>query len=365
MISSASLNPSPHKLSDKLSDTKQGDKPEGSFLELLNEFKQENNKDATNNLLALVNTLVHHPPNEQANQSITLAGLENYQEEQPVEEQQTRDDLLAFISLFIKNDIDPSNPSLGQLEKALDKTNQQQETISFEKMAKLLAEVTVPAKDVNPSAETGQKVVKDAFKPTFSLKQKENGSAPNFEFQPKFEGKEVIFQSVHPNGTAPVTSKGEQAPLPKVSVQHFFSEVVELLKNQASLKKATEFIEAKFSLTPEKLGDIDVQLSIHKGQVAAHFSAETLLGKESLESQITLLRSSLQQQGLQVDKIEITLSGQGLQHSFSQQEEKSRQEQSQQRFAKKKINVDDFYQSHTTIDEYKHNGAQNTINILA
>lgn len=364
MISSASLNPSPHKISDKTSGTKQGDQPAGAFLELLNEFKQENNKDAANNLLAMVNTLFQQP-NEQANQSITLVDLENNQQEQPVEEQQTRDDLLALISLFFKNDIDPSNPSLGPLEKALDKTNQQQETISFEKIAKLLAEVTVPAKDVNPSAETGQKVVEDTFKPTFSLKQKENGALPNFEFQTKFEGKEVIFQSFHPNGTAPVTSKEEQAPLPKVSVQQFFSEVVELLKNQASLKKASEFIEAKFSLTPEKLGDIDVQLSIHKGQVAAHFSAETLLGKESLESQISLLRSSLQQQGLQVDKIEITLSGQGLQHSFSQQEEKSRQEQSQQRFAKKKINIDDFYQSHSTIDEYKHNGVQNTINILA
>ena len=28
-------------------------------------------------------------------------------------------------------------------------------------------------------------------------------------------------------------------------------------------------MEAKFSLTPDKLGEIDVKLSIHKGQVAA------------------------------------------------------------------------------------------------
>ena len=124
-------------------------------------------------------------------------------------------------------------------------------------------------------------------------------------------------------------------------------------------------MEAKFSLTPDKLGEIDVKLSIHKGQVAAHFTAETLIGKETLESQISLLRTSLQQQGLHVDKIEISLGGQGLQHSFSQQEEKSRQDQSQQRFSKKKINIEEFYQSHSTLEEYKQSGTENTINILA
>lgn len=364
MISPATLNPSQLKISEKTSSTKPEEQTAGSFLKILNEFKQEAGQDSSNELIAIVNSL-YKTIHEQPNESITIAGTENNQQEQPDDEQQTRDDLLAFISLLFKQDIDPSSPALKQLETALDKTKQQQETISFEKIAKLLAEATLPAKDGNLTVQTGKKAVEDDFKPSFSLKQSENGPAPDFEFQPKFEGKEVVFQSFHSNGTASVASEGEQTPMPKVTVQQFFSEVIELVQNQANLKKASEFIEAKFSLTPEKLGDIDVQLSIHKGQVTAHFSAETLLGKESLESQISMLRSSLQQQGLQVDKLEISLSGQGLQHSFSQQEEKSRQEQSQQRFAKKKINVDDFYQTHSMIDDYKHTGTQNTINILA
>lgn len=364
MISPATLNPSQLKISNKTSSTKPEEQTAGSFLEILNGFKQESGQDSSNDLNAIVNSL-YKTINEQPNESLTLVDTENNQQEQADDDQQTRDDLLAFISFLFKHDIDPSSPSLKQLETALDKTKQQQEPISFEKIAKLLAEATLPEKDANLTVQTGKNAVEDAFKPIFSLKQNENGTAPDFEFQPKFEGKEVVFQSFHSNGSASAASKGEQTPMPKVTVQQFFSEVIELVQNQASLKKASEFIEAKFSLTPEKLGDIDVQLTIHKGQVVAHFSAETMLGKESLESQISLLRSSLQQQGLQVDKLEISLSGQGLQHSFSQQEEKPRQEQSQQRFAKKKINVDDYYQSHTMIDEYKQTGTQNSINILA
>lgn len=377
VISSASLNPSQHKISNKTSGTKLDDQTACSFLELLNELKNEPEQDSSNNLPSMVSSLFS-PINEDTTETIKLGDQEDHQEEHSETEQPTREDLISFISLFFKTDIDLNNPTLSQfekelqninpskstlarLEKELHKTSQQQETIPFEKIAKLLTEAAVPVKEGIPTPQFGQKAVEDSLK----LKQNGNVPAPDFEFQPKFEGKEVIFQSVHSNGTGPVAGQSEQSPIPKVSVQEFFSEVIELVKNHASLKKASEFMEAKFSLTPDKLGEIDVKLSIHKGQVAAHFTAETLIGKETLESQISLLRTSLQQQGLHVDKIEISLGGQGLQHSFSQQEEKSRQDQSQQRFSKKKINIEEFYQSHSTLEEYKQSGTENTINILA
>jgi flagellar hook-length control protein FliK len=377
VISLATPNPSHLKISDKTSSTKLENQTDGSFLELLNELKKKPEQESSKNLLAMVDPLFS-PMNEDSNESIKLGEQGDHQEEQTETEQPTREDLISFISLLFKTDsgsnnptlsqfekelqnINPSKSTLARLEKELHKTSQQLETIPLEKMAKLLAEATIPVKEGISTPQLGQKAVEDSLKP----KQTGNMPVPDFEFQPKFEGKEVIFQSVHPNGAGSVAGKSEQAPLPKVSVQQFFSEVIELVKNHASLKKASEFMEAKFSLTPEKLGEIDVKLSIHKGQVAAHFTAETLIGKETLESQISLLRTSLQQQGLQVDKIEITLGGQGLQHSFSQQEEKSRQDQSQQRFSKKKINIEEFYQSHSTIEEYKQSGIENTINILA
>ncbi len=378
VISSASLNPSQHKISNKTSGTKLDDQTACSFLELLNGLKNEPEQDSSNNLPSMVSSLFS-PINEDTTESIKLGEQADHQEEHSKTEQPTREDLISFISLLFKTDINPNNPTLSQfekelqninpskstlarLEKELHKTGQQLETIPFEKMVKLLADAAVPVKEGISTPQLGQKAVEDSLK----LKQNGNVPAPDFEFQPKFEGKEVIFQSIHPNGGGPVvTGKSEQSPIPKVSVQQFFSEVIELVKNHASLKKASEFMEAKFSLTPDKLGEIDVKLSIHKGQVAAHFTAETLIGKETLESQISLLRTSLQQQGLHVDKIEISLGGQGLQHSFSQQEEKSRQDQSQQRLLKKKINIEEFYQSHSTIEEYKQSGTENTINILA
>ncbi|MEH7336040.1 flagellar hook-length control protein FliK [Neobacillus drentensis] len=341
MIQSTSLPSAQHKLSDKSGTSKSDGQSSGSFIELLNELKNvkepENNKD----LISIISGLLGRM-NEQNNQQ---ADQDSHQEDGP----QTRNDLIAFISTIFEKNVDPSNQPI--VEKPVHNASNPQETNIIEKLPQLLKEVTAP-KEVAPSVP---------FKPVFSEKFVER----DFDFHRQFEGKEVLFQSITPTGNAHLTAKNDPSLTPKVSVEQFFSEVMGLLKNQTSIKKATEFIEAKFSLTPEKLGEIDVKVSIHKGQVVAHFSADTLLGKEALESQISLLKSSLSQQGFQVDKIEIALGGQSLQNSFSGQEEKSRQEQSQQRFSKKKINLEEFYQNHTAIEDLTRIGTENTINILA
>ncbi|EKN64721.1 flagellar hook-length control protein [Neobacillus bataviensis LMG 21833] len=351
MIPSASLNPVHQKLSDKGSPAKPEEQTAGKFMDLLNVFKQETGQDSTTNLVAMVNSLLQ-PTNEQPAETTKQVNLEDAKDN----ELTTRNDLIALVSSLAETTIDPK-----EKVKHLPNAMKQEESVPLEKLTNLPAEVASQAKE---TFHLKQKTVEGAIQSSFSL-QNTDSAAPDFDFQRGVEGKEVIFQSVQPYNNTTADSKNSRVQSQKVSVDQLFTEVMDLVKNQASIKKAAEFIEAKFSLTPEKLGDIDVKLSIHKGQVLAHFTADTLLGKEALESQISQLRSSLQHQGLQVDKIEISLSGQGLHHSFSQQEGKSRQDQSQQRFAKKKISVDEFYQSHTVTEEYKQRGTENTINILA
>lgn len=344
MIQTTSLNPAGHQLSDKSSKSKSDEASSGAFLELLNQFKEETDRNNSQELLSMISGLFSQI-NEQINPSFHLAGQEPKQEN----EQQTRNEVMGFISSLLESKMDPNDPALSLFEKDLYKPG---------KLAQLLSEVTAP-KD---GTQAFQKAAQDLFNPMVSEKLANH----EFDFHRQFEGKEVIFQSVNPSGHAALAAKHEQGLTPRVSVDQFYSEVMGLVKHHSSLKTASsDFIEAKFSLTPEKLGEIDVKLSIHKGQVVAHFTAETLLGKEALESQISLLRSSLSQQGFQVDKIEISQSGQGLSNSFSGQEEKSRQEQSRQHFAKKKINAEEFYQSHTTIEDYTLRRTENTINILA
>ncbi|WP_180960443.1 flagellar hook-length control protein FliK [Neobacillus cucumis] len=360
MISSASLNRVQNNIPQLDNSNKQSDQAAGDFMELLNALQQEP-VSPQKNLLAMLSSLFSKDGENSEPMDEILNPDSNHQEN----ELQTRNDLIDMISSLLQKS-DTPNPLLGKLEKTLHKTAEQKEPISFEKIVKLIEEAeAAKPKDGKTTFQPVQKAGEDLLRSTPVFHRDNNKPQLGFDPPHQFKGKEVVFQSFLPNKTVTPTLKSEIPQSSQVTVQQFFSEVKELITNQNHFKNASEFIEAKFSLTPEKLGDIEVKLSIHKGQVMAHFTAETLAGKEQLESQLSLLRSSLQQQGFQVDRLEISLAGQGLQHSFSQQEERSRQDQSQQRFSKKKINLDEIYQSHASLEEYKREAIENTINILA
>ncbi|MGG4034490.1 flagellar hook-length control protein FliK [Paenibacillus cisolokensis] len=64
--------------------------------------------------------------------------------------------------------------------------------------------------------------------------------------------------------------------------------------------------EARLSLSPEHLGQLEVKLTVRKGQLAAQFVTDTPMAKEMLDSQLPQLRAALQQQGLQVDSLDVT-----------------------------------------------------------
>jgi flagellar hook-length control protein FliK len=90
--------------------------------------------------------------------------------------------------------------------------------------------------------------------------------------------------------------------------------------------KSEGFTEAKLSLFPQNLGQVDVKLTMHNGQLVAHFMADNSLGKEMLESQLSQLRTTLQNQGIQVERLEVS-QNQAFQSGMFQDQ---RQQHSQQ-----------------------------------
>jgi len=85
--------------------------------------------------------------------------------------------------------------------------------------------------------------------------------------------------------------------------------------------------EARFQLYPEHLGTVHVKLVFHQGALQAHLVVDTRMAKEALESQLQHLQQAFAQQGLQVDKIEVTVREDALfqwqeQNAFLYQEQR-------------------------------------------
>jgi flagellar hook-length control protein FliK len=91
-----------------------------------------------------------------------------------------------------------------------------------------------------------------------------------------------------------------------ISTANFAQEMTDHMLKNMKITLVDGISEAKLSLFPKNLGHVDVKISMHEGQLIAHFAADTLAGKQMLESQLPQLRQTLQSQGLQVERLEVT-----------------------------------------------------------
>jgi flagellar hook-length control protein FliK len=77
--------------------------------------------------------------------------------------------------------------------------------------------------------------------------------------------------------------------------------------------------EAKITLIPEHLGQLQVKIAMQNGQLTAQLMAETTVARDLLENQLPQLRAALQSQGIQVEKLEVTYHNSQLESGFFQQ----------------------------------------------
>ncbi|MEW4369239.1 flagellar hook-length control protein FliK [Paenibacillus kandeliae] len=138
----------------------------------------------------------------------------------------------------------------------------------------------------------------------------------------------------------PLTST--QTPAASVNVNAFPEEMSKFIVSKMDIHQLNGVSEARIIMNPENLGQVDVKISIQDGQVMAQFITEKHGAKDALEQQMAQLRTALQSQGLQVDKLEVAQSsslfsdmyngGQGFQSNAGQQQSgrrsKSKDEQS-------------------------------------
>lgn len=120
-------------------------------------------------------------------------------------------------------------------------------------------------------------------------------------------------------------SVGETAS--QVDVAEIMKQIVEYSKVTISNQAAT----MEMQLNPENLGKIYMEITSKDGVVSAHITAQNEAVKEALESQLIELRQNLNQAGVKVEAVEVTVESHEFeknleQNSRQQEDEASRQE---------------------------------------
>lgn len=98
----------------------------------------------------------------------------------------------------------------------------------------------------------------------------------------------------------------------------------------------------EMQLNPENLGKIYLQISAKEGAVSAQIAASNEAVKVALEAQVADLRESLNQSGVRVDAIEVTVASHEFEQSLEQnfhREEQQGERQEEQSMRRRNINL--------------------------
>ena len=120
-------------------------------------------------------------------------------------------------------------------------------------------------------------------------------------------------------------------------------QIMEQIVHQMKVTISAETTSMEMQLNPENLGKVYVNISSNEGVVNAQFHATNEIVKEALETQIATLRENLNQAGVKVDAIEVTIASHEFERNLEQNQqnpEETTDAQKEQMNKRRNLSVD-------------------------
>lgn len=125
----------------------------------------------------------------------------------------------------------------------------------------------------------------------------------------------TVAQPVNPNAAGQVTAPEQPfTPFAQPETQQIMKQIMDYMK----INVTPELSEMELQLHPESLGNVRVQLASKDGVVTAQFKAESEIVKSAIESQMIQLRDSLNEKGVKVEAIEVTVESHAFERNLEQ-----------------------------------------------
>ena len=103
------------------------------------------------------------------------------------------------------------------------------------------------------------------------------------------------------------------------------NEITNQIVEQIKVLIKPDMTSMELQLNPEHLGKISLTVSEKDGVLTAQFSTQTQIAKEAIEGQLQFLRDNLNNQGLKVESIEVTIAEYNFDQSNQAASEESKQ----------------------------------------
>lgn len=126
-------------------------------------------------------------------------------------------------------------------------------------------------------------------------------------------------------------------------------EIVNQIVERIKVSVTDTHTSMELQLNPENLGKVNLTVQSRNGAMTAHFVVQNEVTKQAIESQMQTLRDTLNQQGVKVEAIEVTVSANAFEQNYNQ--ESNQQAETQKNQSGNKITLEDALNMSEVMEE--------------
>lgn len=176
-----------------------------------------------------------------------------------------------------------------------------------------------------PASGGEQSLFKDGHN-SADNRQAQNGAAEINVFQ------QNVVQTAEPQGAQPMAGVSQH-----IDVADIIRQITEFSKMTVGAAETT----LEMQLNPEHLGKIFLEVTAKEGSITARIMAQNEMVKEALETQLAELKQNMNQAGIKVDAVEVTIGSHEFEQGLEQDAKKEEQQaEEQEKLAKQTRRID-------------------------
>ena len=134
----------------------------------------------------------------------------------------------------------------------------------------------------------------------------------------------------------------QQAAEPETIYTPDMDRIYEQVTESLKLNMSEDVTEMEMSLHPASLGNVRIQVAARDGVVTANFLTQNEQVKAVLESQLVELRQSMNEQGIKVEAIEVSVAAHAFEENLSKEGDNSSEYEAREGRKRRSINLNEI-----------------------
>lgn len=260
---------------------------------------------------------------------------------QPVQQPVAEETAETYENQQLTESVSGQTSQPSETAEARDMVSEITEIVELQEPEKTVATEEPDAEQVTEDAEELQRGTDNGEKPA-ELAKENAGAAKQENSVNHNQTKQGQSQSQeHPESAvantfsqSSVTTTGNTQTTGfsgQVDIQNIVRQIVEASRLTVANTRTTMELE----LNPANLGKVFLEVTSKNGVVSAHIQTQNVVAKEALEAQVAELRQNLNQAGVKVEAVEVTVGSHEFERNLEQNaKENERQAEEQEKTAK-------------------------------